>query len=279
MTAERVTAAPREPAASARLVHRSDRAVLAWGRWYTSDLPDEVAADRLAELESDVFEERAAAASDQAPGGARGARGVGRSIMLRAIRGVPADLAWRFARLRGAALTAPNGSFPLVMPALAHLATALLLAWGVLVVVRVGAGLADGSWSGAWDLVASGVVGLGLALIGSALTLMPQARWLGALWLAAASYVLLRYGMYALIATSTTLTEFYTSSLSQAMLINRVLTAAGVLFFVAMAAWWLPAAEGLWASRRRPSTRRRPLGDPASPLPAPTLPAPEGMTA
>ncbi|KRC61370.1 hypothetical protein ASE14_10815 [Agromyces sp. Root81] len=241
MTAERLgeVLEERETAAS---VHRSDRAVLAWGRWYTSDLPEDVAADRLAELESDVFEERAAATGDA---------GVGGSIVWRAIRGVPADLTWRFARLRGASLTAPRGTFPLAMPALAHLATMMLLAWGALIVVRVGTGLIDGSWVGAWDLVASGVVGLGLALIGAVLTMLPRSRWLGALWLAAASYVLLRFGMYALIATSITLTDFYLSALSQAILINRVLAAAGVLFFVAMAAWWLPSDRGLWAVRHR----------------------------
>ncbi|MBM7832647.1 hypothetical protein JOE59_003352 [Agromyces cerinus] len=265
MTAERIDGAleERELATSAhtrdramhggdRALHRSDRAVLAWGRWYTRDLPEEVAADRLAELESDVFEERAAAGD---------AAGAGRSIVGRAIRGVPADLAWRVARLRGASLTAPRGTFPLVLPALAHVATAMLLAWGVLIVVRVGAGMLDGSWVGAWDLVAAGVVGLGLALIGSALTLVPEARWLGALWLAVASYVLLRFGMYTLIATSTTLSTFYTSALVEAILINRVLSAAGVLFFVSMAAWWLPSAKALWAARPE-RVHRSPMIDP-----------------
>lgn len=257
MSAERIGVAFEEddPAASAHRIdgaaariqstahrtgHRADRAVLAWGRWYTRDLPAEVAADRIAELESDVFEERAAAGD---------AAGAGRSIVGRAIRGVPADLAWRVARLRGLALTAPRGTFPLALPALAHVATAMLLAWGVLIVVRVGAGMLDGSWAGARDLVAAGVVGLGLALIGSALSLVPEARWLGSLWLAVASYVLIRFGMYALIATSTTLSAFYTSALAEAILINRVMSAAGVLFFVSMAAWWLPSAKRLWVAR------------------------------
>ncbi|MFC9559325.1 hypothetical protein [Agromyces sp. NPDC056965] len=258
MTVERVGGAleERERAASDhrgdRAAHRSDRAVLAWGRWYTRDLPEDVAADRLAELESDVFEERAAAG---------GAPTVGRSIVGRAIRGVPADLAWRVARLRGVSLTAPRGTFPLALPALAHVATALLVAWGVLIVVRVGAGMLDGSWAGAWDLVAAAVVGLGLALIGSALTLVPEARWLGALWLAVASYVLLRFGMYALIATSTTLDAVYTSALSETILINRVMSAAGVLFFVSMSAWWLPSAKALWAARPE-RVHRSPALDP-----------------
>jgi hypothetical protein len=222
---------------------RIDRAVLAWGRWYTSDLPDELAADRIAELESDVYEERAAA---------DGAPGVGRSILARAVRGIPADLAWRFSGLRGAALGAPHGTFPLAMPALAHLATALLLTWGVLIVVRVVEGILDGSWSGAWDLVAAGVVGLAMALVGAAYTTVPKLRWLGALWLAAASYVLIRFGMYALIASSVTLNDLYASSIEMVILVNRTLAATGVLFFVSMAVWWLPSAKTIWSVPRTP---------------------------
>ncbi len=221
---------------------RVDAAVLGWCRWYTRDLPEPVATARVAELASDLYEQRADAGGDSA---------TSRAIVGRAIRGIPADLAWRYARLRRAALAAPWGTFPLALPALAHLATALLLAWGVLVVARTAAGMTAGDWAGAWDLVAAGVVGLAMALLGAVLTAIPRLRWLGALWLAAASYVLIRFGMYTLIASSATLTEFYLSSLSQAILLNRGLAAAGVLFFVAMAAWWLPSAGSLWASKRR----------------------------
>ena len=226
---------------------RVDAAVLAWCRWYTRDLPEPVATARVAELASDLHEQR----TDSGARAADGGNGVSLSIAGRALRGIPADLAWRHSRLRRAALTAPRGTFPLALPALAHLATALLLAWGVLIVVRTAASMAAGDWAGAWDLVAAGVVGLAMALLGSVLTAIPRLRWLGALWLAAASYVLIRFGMYALIASSATLTEFYISSLSQAILLNRGLAAAGVLFFVAMAAWWLPAAGSLWGSKRR----------------------------
>ena len=225
---------------------RIDAAVLGWCRWYTRDLPEPVATGRMAELASDLYEQRADS-GDLAAGG----HGVSLSIVGRALRGIPADLAWRQARLRRAALTAPRGTFPLALPALAHLATALLIAWGLLIVVRTTASMASGDWAGAWDLVAAGVVGLVMALLGAVLTAIPRLRWLGALWLAAASYVLIRFGMYTLIASSVTLTEFYLSSLSQAILLNRGLAAAGVLFFVAMAAWWLPAAGSLWRSRRR----------------------------
>lgn len=223
-------------------VPRIDRAVIAWGRWYTSDLPPGVADDRIAELESDVFEEREAA---------DGTPGVGRSILARAVRGIPADLAWRLTALRGAALDAPRGTFPLAMPALAHLATALLLAWGVLIVARVVGGILDGSWAGAWDLVGAGVGGLMVALIGAAYTTVPRLRWLGALWLAAAAYVLVRFGMYSIIASSVTLNDLYIGSMETAIIINRTLAAAGVIFFVAMAVWWLPSAKAIWSAPRR----------------------------
>ena len=221
---------------------RIDAVVLGWCRWYTRDLPEPVATSRVAELASDLHEHRAAS-----PDAAK----TSLAILGRMLRGIPADLVWRHSRLRRAALAAPRGTFPLALPALAHLATALLLAWGVLIVVRTSASMASGDWAGAWDLVAAGVAGLAMALFGAVLTTIPRLRWLGALWLAAASYVLVRFGMYTLIASSVTLGDFYMSSLSQAILVNRSLAAAGVLFFVAMAAWWLPAASSLWGSKPR----------------------------
>ncbi|MFF2277045.1 hypothetical protein [Agromyces sp. NPDC058126] len=223
---------------------RVDALVLGWCRWYTRDLSEPVATARRAELVSDLYEQRELAAE-------LGESVASRSFVGRLVRGMPADLSWRRAQLRRLALTAPRGTFPLAMPALAHLVTALLLAWGVIVVWRTVAGMADGSWSGAWDLVAAGVFGLAMAVFGAVLTTVPRFRWLGALWLAAASYLLIRFGMYTLIASSTTLGAFYASAIEQAMLVNRVMAAAGVLFFVAMAAWWVPTTGGLWARRRR----------------------------
>jgi hypothetical protein len=221
-------------------VPRADRAVLAWAAWYTRGLPDADRDCRIDELRSDLFEERQAA---------DGAPGVGPSIVGRAIRGVPGDLAWRHSRLRRSAIGAPRGTFPLAMPTLAHLATALLLAWGVLVVVRITSSMVAGAWAGAWDLVAAGVVGLAMSIVGALLTIGVRYRWLGALWLAAGAFVLIRYGTYALAATSITLTEFFDSSLRAAILVNRALTFGGVLFFIAMAVWWLPSAAALWRSK------------------------------
>jgi hypothetical protein len=212
----------------------ADRMVIAWARWYTRDLPGTMGEDRLSELESDLFEQRDAADGDP---------GVARSILARAIRGIPSDVAWRFALLRQASLGAPRGTFPLALPAFAHLATALLLAWGVLVVVRVAGSMGRGEWAGAWDLVAAGVVGLAMALVGAWLVVVLRRRTLGAFWLAAAAYVLIRFGTDAVVATSLTLTAFQMTSIAQYLLLVRAATIAGVLFFVAMAVWWAAPRE------------------------------------
>ncbi|GAA1788499.1 hypothetical protein [Agromyces lapidis] len=217
--------------ASARPLHpaagRIDAAVIGWCRWYTADLPDEVAAGRRAELASDLFEERAHSGA-----------GATASILGRAIRGIPADLAWRGARLRGGALGAPRGTFPLAMPALAHLAAIALVAWGVFVVWRVARSVLLGDWHGAADVAELTAVGLVLALVGSWLLMVARHRGFAGLVLAVAAYLLIRFGTYALVDTSVTFTEFFASSTAQMVLLNRVATGAAVLFFLSMSAWW-----------------------------------------
>ncbi|MFF2275611.1 hypothetical protein [Agromyces sp. NPDC058126] len=221
----------RELAASARTRHpaagRIDAAVIGWCRWYTAELPDEVAAERRAELASDLFEERANSGA-----------GAGASILGRAVRGIPADLAWRGARLRGATLDAPRGTFPLAMPALAHLAAIALVAWGGFVVWRVARSMLLGNWHGAADMAELTIVGLVLALVGSWLLMVARRRGFAGLVLAVAAYLLIRFGTYALVDTSLTFTEFYSSSTAQMVLLNRLATGAAVLFFLSMSAWW-----------------------------------------
>ncbi|WP_022888523.1 hypothetical protein [Agromyces italicus] len=219
--------------ASARTRHpaagRIDAVVVGWCRWYTADLPDEVAAERRAELASDLFEERAHANASASASA---------SILGRAIRGIPADLAWRGARLRRVALGAPPGTFPLAMPALAHLAALALVAWGVFVVWRVARSVLLGDWRGAADVAELTVVGLVLALLGSWLLVALRRRGFAGLVLAVAAYLLIRFGMYALVETSVTLTAFYSSSTAQMVLLNRVATGAAALFFLSIGAWW-----------------------------------------
>ncbi|WP_136708999.1 hypothetical protein [Agromyces sp. H66] len=217
--------------ASARTRHQAagsvDGAVLAWCRWYTADLPEDVAAERRAELASDLYEEREHA----------GARATG-SILWRAIRGIPADLAWRGSRLRRAALGAPRGTFPIAMPTLAHLAAIALVAWGGFIVWRIARSLLIGDWRGAADVAELSVVGLVLALVGSWLLMVARRRAFAGLVLAVAAYLLIRFGTYALMETSLTFTAYFSTSTAQMVLLNRVATGAAVLFFLSMAAWW-----------------------------------------
>ena len=65
-----------------------------WVRLYTRAAPPAEAADRQAEVASDVYEQLAAARADR--GGAGGAP----AVLGRAARGVPADVAWRL-RMEG----------------------------------------------------------------------------------------------------------------------------------------------------------------------------------
>lgn len=227
--------------ASARLRHRAagrvDAAVLAWGRWYTADLPGEVAAERRAELASDLYEEREQT-GDRATA----------SILGRAIRGIPADLAWRGARLRHAALSAPRGTFPLAMPALSHLAAIALVAWGAFIVWRVARSMLLGDWHGAADMAELTVVGLALALLGTWLLMVARRRGFAGVVLAIAAYLLVRFGTYALMETSVTFTEFFSFSTAQMVLLNRLAAGAAVVFFLSMSVWWAAPKAGPAAS-------------------------------
>ncbi|MGR2752213.1 hypothetical protein [Agromyces arachidis] len=224
-----------EPTAVARRTgdEHLDALVLGWARWYTRDLPAEVAADRRDELAADLHDERAWA------GEAASA-----SIAQRWLRGIPADLAWRAARMRGVAIAAPRGTFPRAVPAFGLAAAALLIAWGVLVVARVAPLVATGAWWGAWDLVAAAAVGLAFAVTGGVLSLVPGRRWFGSLWLAAAAYVLLQHGTVALMTASVSLGAFAYGQGAQSAFVVDVLTAAGVLLFAGLALWWAPLDGG-----------------------------------
>lgn len=95
----------------------ASRLVRAWAALYTRGLPTTARGERLAELESDLWEHRAALRA-----GVRGQL----AILSRCVRGMPADIAWRRAS-RGGELTvgaAARGLGWLVF----GLAAALLLA-------------------------------------------------------------------------------------------------------------------------------------------------------
>ena len=71
-----------------------------WVRLYTRGLPAEVAARRVDEIESDVWDQiEEASLAGQSP------REMNAEILLRLLAGIPADLAWRLERGAGGQLT------------------------------------------------------------------------------------------------------------------------------------------------------------------------------
>lgn len=122
---------------------RAAGAVERWVRSYTVALPRQIAAERLDEVRSDLWEHRAAGAT-------------GSDILRRAAGGAPADLAWRWNRgviapwLRPGARLAAIGISLFTLASIQHatgvdtvLSTAMYVLWFVfaflaLVAVLVG---------------------------------------------------------------------------------------------------------------------------------------------
>lgn len=162
---------------------RAARLIARWCELYTRGLEPAVAAARRDELASDLFEH---AASDPKAGAA---------MLSRAIRGVPADLAWRYEQRRAAQPKLPLATRVLSggVATLTAAAAAALIGLGVFAIWRRVFGLArrvslsfdPPSDNGAW------IVGLTLlAAVGAALLLRDRTRALGALTLAASTLLI-----------------------------------------------------------------------------------------
>lgn len=141
------------------------RAVLLWCDLYTHGLPAHVAAERRAELESDLHEHRACW-SGRHPSALR------RDLVVRAALGVPADLTWRTQQRR--AVRSPSASeVPMASrPPLdawtraAYVVASVVTAWTAVVAVwmLVDARNAD---AGSYDLTARVGIGiLGVIMLG-----------------------------------------------------------------------------------------------------------------
>jgi hypothetical protein len=74
-------------------VPMSERAAMAWTRWYTRRLPSGLGDARRAELASDLHEHRAEARDSGEP-----ERRTSVEIAARLVEGMPADLSWRHAQ-------------------------------------------------------------------------------------------------------------------------------------------------------------------------------------
>ncbi|KQP01866.1 hypothetical protein [Leifsonia sp. Leaf264] len=211
-----------------------DRLVLRWVGWYTRDLPDAAVDDRTGEIDSDLYEDRVNGAT-------------GRDVASRWLRGIPADLTWRLDQQRQAVTDDQRGTFPVGLPITASVVTALLIAWGCLVSIRVLMAMARGEWAGAADLVLAVILGTAIAVCGAIMTGRARQRWMGAVWLSAAAYLVVHYGMYALIASSTTISAMYFTT-DYPVELSHGLSIGAVLFFAAMAVWWFPSLTSVTAS-------------------------------
>lgn len=198
-----------------------------WCELYTRGLDPAVAGDRRAELASDLHEHAAWDA------------GAGAAMLSRAIRGVPADLAWRYGEQRAAARLLPRSQRVVSgsVRALVLLAASSLLVLGVLAISRTAAFVARGEIR-PWSETAMWVIGLtGLAAVGLLLTLRTRTRLLGALSLAGSS-ALVHVALYDLLTKSATVGALgFTPGWSMAV---GLLIAAYVTLFTAAAVLWLP---------------------------------------
>lgn len=194
-----------------RLGHGSSvaaRLVLAWVRFYTRDVVADEARPRRAELESDVWEQ--INDPDVRPG-ARSA-----FLLWRAIRSVPADLAWRFWALRmpGSGSTSlferwEHGGLAGAVLAEGFAVSGLLAA---VVVHLLRGGNAGSLGADQLPTVAILAAALAFAVFGVRLLLQRAVRWIGSVLVGGASIALMVFGGHAMVRTSTTVAAVYYST-------------------------------------------------------------------
>ncbi len=209
---------------------RAAELVLRWCDMYTRGLSPAVAGDRRAELASDLWEH---AAHEPRPAGA---------MLSRAIRGVPADLAWRYEQRRAARRLVPIearvvGSAVAVLVALA---ASTLIVFGLIAIQRTAFWVSQ-QYVRPWSETAVWVMGLtGLAISGALLLLRRRTRALGAIALAA-SVPVVHVGLYDLQNKSVTVGALsYTPGWGVAVV---CVMACLALLFISAAVMWAPARK------------------------------------
>jgi hypothetical protein len=201
-----------------------------WCAFYTRGLVAEAAADRRDELDADVFDQvswsTSAGLTDRA---------ISRAILWRAIKGVPADLAWRRAQLRAA----NSASIGTRVFAGWLMLGATVLGLGMIVialtaVVRDRHDVFAGEATGIPPLVAALAIAAGLVLL-----FRRRTRWLGALWIAVGAPVVAVTGV-GLLATTTTVLERVTQSTPLWSAGQAAVAVVLVVFYSAASVWWMP---------------------------------------
>lgn len=217
--------------------HRAAHRVARWCEWYTRGLAPDVAEVRRDEIASDLYEHGVYA--DEIGATPRALR---RSIVMRAVRGIPADLSWRFTQARASRdgqLTFRSRLATGSLPAFAYAMAAVLFIGGGYILARVGMSLLVGDLSLAADLPVTVLVAVLAAGCGIGLLLRVRTRAMGAVWLAFAAYGIVRFGGGALGAVSETFSR-WSYAVSGWDIFTLGIAMGTMLFFFSMALWWLP---------------------------------------
>jgi len=210
---------------------RLDRArllVLRWVGFYTRNLPVEIADARRDDLIADLHDQISESLAADRP-----AEVIARELHLRAAKGALADLQWRREQLHLAALAghAPSGGLLVAS------------ATGALVMVVVGLVALDRNAPlvsrqvldvpGAFFPLAAAAA---MAICGLVLLARPRTRFVGELWLVAASQLLIAPA-FETLARSTTVLRLAEPELRGPL----VAISIGVgLFYLAVAIAWMP---------------------------------------
>ena len=206
--------------------------VMRWAEIYTRGLEPAAAGARRDELASDLWEH---AAHEPRAGAA---------MLSRAIRGVPADLSWRYEQQRRMLAGVPRLQRVVSggVGALVVAAASALVVFGVAVITRTSALAVRGAIL-PFSETALWVFGLtGLAVFGLLLLVRQKTRPLGAVALAGSS-ALVHFGLFDLLNKSATISALsYTPQWSTAV---ACLIAALVLLFLSAALLWAPSRKAI----------------------------------
>jgi hypothetical protein len=177
-------------------VRAASRFALSWAGWYTRDLEPTTASERRDEIASDVWEQVAGQAD-------RPAAALAASIVSRVVRGIPADLAWRWRMpAQPRAVRQPAAVRAALVVAMVVAGSSLAL--GTAALVRVGIGLARAEALPSVTTVTSVALGVAGLLAGFALLRRGRTRRLALIWLAGATGVTLHFASLTMVTLSPT---------------------------------------------------------------------------
>jgi hypothetical protein len=163
-------------------------------------------------------------------------------MLSRAIRGVPADIAWRVGQRRTAMRSVPLETRVVggAVSTLVALAASALIVLGITAIARTAYWVSQG-WVHPWSQTAVSVMGItALALLGASLLLRRHTRPLGAVALAASTPIA-HFALFDLANKSATILAL-SNAQSWSVAIGCIIGSL-VLLFCSAAILWLPARK------------------------------------